>query len=540
MVNQNPLLRQGDAVRNANGATVGNVQFDQMTGQRLNQGQYSNPAGAAFNINSGQSFVQPNMNTPFPVANLNATPLNIPTMAASTAATGAQEFIASTSAANQTFAQQQEQAAIDAAQNELAGSKSTLQNIFQRIAGIPQNQEAEYQKQGVDTAKQQVDDYTSQIEAEQLATRRQTEALQKNPQGMFGGAVEQEINRVNRESVSKQADLAILQNAALRKYDTATAIADRKIAAETESLKAQLDYTKFFYEDNKDNLTKKEQRQYETKIRADERAYNETVDNKKQVNQIGLQFLQEGGSPAIAKQILNAKTPEEALALTGNTLGLLDRQLKQAQLANVYSTIAERKSATNAAKIDTPESGAMDKDPDFKKIKGNSELKAALTEYQRAVEEAGGAVRSNNPKSGTLENKYGAVLQAYRAAVDLGALQGADIALVDNVIKKAVYDNVGFWGTVGSLGIANAVRDSRNTRAVNNSIKSAFDTIDTTNQRLTGILATKNPSWLETPYYQAVTTGSIPNSQSQSNTEEGYLNTVDGALVAPNSIYQGY
>ena len=184
----------------------------------------------------------------------------------------------------------------------------------------------------------------------------------------------------------------------------------------------------------------------------------------------------------------------------------LDSAIKREQLAQL-----------RAAKNSTPESSEMDKNSDFKKLKGNAELKQALDAYKKAVEEQG-ARKDKNPNAAILKEKYGAVLQAYRAAVDLGALQGSDVQLVDDAIKKATYEGAGLWNVF--LGIPNAVRKAKTRSAAEKSIESAFSTIESNNARLQSIIEASNPSWTQTPYYQVIT--GQQTSDTSGDTEEDY------------------
>lgn len=199
-----------------------------------------------------------------------------------------------------------------------------------------------------DKARMDADQYTSQIEQEALATRRATESLQKNnPQGLFGGALQDEVNRLNRDSLSKQADLAILQNSALRNFDTAKSIADRQLELKLEPLKTKLDNLKFFYGENKDILSKADDRAYTELIKTKDREYNKIAASEKELSDVKISALKsaaEQGAPAsVQNAIQNAKTPAEAITAAGQYAGnILDTKLKNAQIANIYSEIGKR------------------------------------------------------------------------------------------------------------------------------------------------------------------------------------------------------
>lgn len=200
------------------------------------------------------------------------------------------------------------------------------------LAGQSKKQDEYFVAEGGDIAKKQADEYTSQIEAEQLATRRAVDELKLNPNGLSAAGLQTQINELNTKSISKQADLAILQNAALRKYDTASAIAARKVAAETDYLKAALETKKLIYEDNKDAFTIAEQRQIDANIKAEERAYNETVKTKTDINNVLLEAAKNQAPASVISKISSSKTQAEAIAVAGSWMSdPLDREIKELQ-----------------------------------------------------------------------------------------------------------------------------------------------------------------------------------------------------------------
>lgn len=124
----------------------------------------------------------------------------------------------------------------------------------------------------VDPAEAELKDINQQILAEQHSARREIEALQKNQQGLFGGALEQAIDDVQRKSIAKQADLSIIQLAKQGKYDSAKQIADRAVTAMLEKQKNRNDALRLNYEENKDLFNTAEQRAFEVAQADRERA----------------------------------------------------------------------------------------------------------------------------------------------------------------------------------------------------------------------------------------------------------------------------
>lgn len=119
-------------------------------------------------------------------------------------------------------------------------------------------------KQTVDPLEAELLDINDQMRQEQMSLRRRLERLDENPQGMFGGALEAEKSRIERESLKKQADLAVIQMARQGKYDSAKAIADRAVSAALEGQKNRITALQVNYERYKDLFTTAEQRAFES------------------------------------------------------------------------------------------------------------------------------------------------------------------------------------------------------------------------------------------------------------------------------------
>lgn len=116
----------------------------------------------------------------------------------------------------------------------------------------------------VDPLEAELSDINSQILSEQESTRRRVERLKENTGGLFGGALEQEIGRIEDESLSRQADMAVIQLSRQGKYDSAKKIADRAVAAQMERQSQKNEILKYIYEENKALFTIAEQREFET------------------------------------------------------------------------------------------------------------------------------------------------------------------------------------------------------------------------------------------------------------------------------------
>lgn len=168
----------------------------------------------------------------------------------------------------------------------------------------------------VDPLAAELKNINSQITAEQVAARHQVEALQKNAKGLSTEALQSRVNDIERQSLSKQADLAVIQMAKQGQFDSAKAIADRAVAVKLEQQQSKVDILRLAYEDNKDLFTATEQREFEVKQADRERELNFERDKEM----------------ARFDQLIRQSDPLYQ-AQVANTI---------ANTANTYSTIAER------------------------------------------------------------------------------------------------------------------------------------------------------------------------------------------------------
>lgn len=119
--------------------------------------------------------------------------------------------------------------------------------------GVISGQQGQFMEEaGGYEAKREYDEFASKLEQEQLRLRRETEKLREtNPGGALESGLNFRLQDIERKSLSKQADIAILGNAAGRRYDTALSIAKDKVEMLLAPKKAELEGLKYIQENNK-------------------------------------------------------------------------------------------------------------------------------------------------------------------------------------------------------------------------------------------------------------------------------------------------
>lgn len=273
------------------------------------------------------------------------------------------------------------QSELDKAATEAQTSKSSsLQDLLKGLNGAQgesQLTSSEYAKTGVNTAQSDLKDINNQILAEQLSARRQVEALQKNPQGLYGGALEQKIQEINDKSTARQADLSVIQLAKQGKYDSAKQIADRAVAAKMEGEKNKIAALQLNYEDNKDLFTTAEKRSFESaqadrQRKLDQQTYQERAKYDQLIKQ---------QDPLYQAQLSKARADATAAQDANSSTFTTDENGNVIETGNYNAlTIGRYNKAANAS------TAILQKNPTFKNIIGSS---AYLDRIEAAVQNPG-------------------------------------------------------------------------------------------------------------------------------------------------------
>lgn len=153
------------------------------------------------------------------------------------------------------------------AQEAEAKAESSLQDLIKGLSGAQGETEltdiAFRREGGVDDVTKELNAINQSLKEEELSRRRAVEQREKNLEGTFGGAVAQDVAKINRESYRLQADMAIVQQGIQGRFDSARTIADRAVAVQLEQQQNRIDALQINYEANKDLFNKREQRAFE-------------------------------------------------------------------------------------------------------------------------------------------------------------------------------------------------------------------------------------------------------------------------------------
>jgi hypothetical protein len=282
-----------------------------------------------------------------------------------------------------------------------------------------------------------------------------------------------QASRVRRErAIDRTAQAAelrtLLAGAALQQGDIALAQEQvtRAVSAKYDPIAEALENEKFFLERSDTRLTEAQ--------RAVSEARKSQLDYELGVLE-SAQAAIVAATPYASQEELMQMTkldPQQAQLLAQSITGrvaqedrALDRAAKQASInaSNISAQKAQMEIAAQQADLangvlSEAQIKAVDNSPQGKKVKSLGELKAKLSNYQTLVDQYG--TSSFGSQKATLDAAFADLKIAYKTAAELGALQGPDIALLEEALRPASFANPltqGFAKLTGNgIGAINA------------------------------------------------------------------------------------
>lgn len=426
--------------------------------------------------------------------NVGVQPLKTPAPQVPTAAAGLSETL---NALRQQL-QARNQADAEAANTAKNESKGKVDSLVERLRGMNTLRTDLYEEQGVNQLRQETDDLLSQMEAKDLAAIRKIEKIEANAGGLETGAVQAEILRTERENAREQADLGIVLSAKTRSLDTAASIIDDAVNAETEDLKFELDSAKFFYEENRADFNKAEDRFYGNLVKEIDREYNQMRDDRKEIRNMQLTAAQNGAPASIVSAVGKANTFEEAMQAIGNYASdPLERQYKIAQINKIgYENALIKAAQQDRANgvLNEDDIKAIDASPQGKQLQVASTFKLKLSSYQDLVKKHGFEMKGAD--KAVLENAYTELQLAYKEIANLGVLAGPDLGLIETAIRSAT---PGFFGQVGNI-----VTLGGGTRKLEANLEQAQTTLNNSTSLIAEQLYARNSYYKDSLYVQSL------------------------------------
>lgn len=188
-------------------------------------------------------------------------------------------------------------------QKKSDASAVNLSDLYSQLTGVNTdlgNISSSVDTTALDAASAEKRRLSAELLSEQQTSRKTIEELQKNnPEGLFGGALTQEVNRINKESLSKQSDIAVLKYVADNDYAGAKEIVDRQKQMNLEQLTAQSNNLKLFIDLNKEQFTTAEQNLFNLKSKEIDNALAKQTKAEDAIANIKLTAVQNGAGASV-------------------------------------------------------------------------------------------------------------------------------------------------------------------------------------------------------------------------------------------------
>jgi hypothetical protein len=356
---------------------------------------------------------------------------------------------------------------------------------------------------GVPELEQEVNRLNAELSAEQRALKKKLDVLNANAGGGLASGVAGEIANAQRESYSKQADIAVVQMAAQGRFDTATKWAQRKAAIEFAADERVINVREKIYNANKDYFDKLDDRAFGAKTDEMKRKLDNDRKDFETLQTIKLDALkmaQLNGAPVSVLSAIQSATTPESVIQSGGQYGVTDmlqRQLITAQLNKIGFD-----NATAAAAARDRENGTLnekdisniDNSPQGKKLQTAADLKLKLSSYQQLVDKYGMELFGTN--AAVLENAYKELQLSYKEAANLGVLNGPDLTIVEEAIRSA---------TPGALGnFLNVATFGQGTRNLKANLNQAQTTLNATAQANAEQLFARDEAYRNSDYVRTI------------------------------------
>lgn len=191
--------------------------------------------------------------------------------------------------------------------------------------------------QGIPELRGELADIDAQILAEKRALENTIRDIEDKGGGLVSGQ-NIDIRRAQNESLRRRADLSVVRLGLQGKFDAAQATATRAINAIISRQKKELGVAEKIYDRNKGLFDKAEQRLFETRLSDRNRELDKEEERLKDIQSIGLMYLQEGGDATTAQNIMKSDSVEEAVGKTGNVIGMTARLQRQKLIDAINDT----------------------------------------------------------------------------------------------------------------------------------------------------------------------------------------------------------
>jgi len=313
-------------------------------------------------------------------------------------------------------------------------------------------------------------DIENELAQKTLAFRRERERIET--QGGSIAQVNANLQDVSRKQNRELADLETIRAARSNSLTNAQNLVNRKIELEFGDKIAKVNALKFIYDENKELLTKEEDRLFQQTIRREERGFEIAKQKFVQLENEKAKYLtnaaQAGADNNTLKTIQSAQDLDQLYSMPGVqrfALSPMERLQMQAARQSMYSSAVSTRLAL--AKAGDPQAikelgfdpreaeaaeplDATTKRQLEQRASGNENMLRLLKDYRDTVKTKGytldNAFLGDTATVGKIDSLRAQITAAYKDAQQLGTLDTGVLNLVSQVIGERPVSTISGWG----------------------------------------------------------------------------------------------
>lgn len=231
------------------------------------------------------------------------------------------------------------------------------QALLAAIAGLETQGERTLQAEeeaGIPELQTELTEITNEIRSTSLAFRRERERIQNTP-GLSMADVNARLADVSRKQASQLADLEVIRAARSGSLANAQAITQRKLELQFADEQARINNLQFIYNENRELLTRKEDRLFQQQINLQQTKLDVAKDRAATLESLKLSLMANmhaNGAPnGVYKSVQSAKTAADAFNAAGQYGVSIQDKMARAKYSQAFANAGAGDAAEQAAAI---------------------------------------------------------------------------------------------------------------------------------------------------------------------------------------------
>jgi len=259
--------------------------------------------------------------------------------------------------------------------------KELLGGSFQTMASRGEFTSQLEDMKGIGELDTEVSALQKEVRAKELAFRREREALAVEP-GLTAAQKNARLADIGRKQATELADRMMILDIKQGQLDSAQKWVDRKVELKFADEQARMEGLKFFYTENKDQLTKAQDRNFSQMLTRENRAFELAKGKYERLETTKYDLMknaQLNGAPSsVMNKIASAGTLQEAFGVAGSYGMSIDDKISMARYREMLSGLGGQTGQLSASEMTGIPSQDIAKIIDKTGAKNNTNIQNAI------------------------------------------------------------------------------------------------------------------------------------------------------------------